>query len=68
MSWRRYGASGLRWSCATSEWGYQNRASVLTNRNYEEAVRLMQRATTVPKNTKIDFYNDVSDSCCIVST
>lgn len=29
-------------------------------RNYEEAVRLMQRATTVPKNTKIDFYNDVS--------
>jgi len=32
----------------------------LTRRNYEEAVRLMQRATTVPKNTKIDFYNDVS--------
>ena len=30
-------------------------------RNYDEAVRLMQRATTVPKNTKIDFYNDVSD-------
>jgi pre-mRNA-splicing factor SYF1 len=30
------------------------------NRNYDEAVRLMQRATTVPKNTKVDFYNDVS--------
>lgn len=30
----------------------------LRNENYEEAVRLMQRATTVPKNTKVDFYND----------
>ena len=39
------------WSDVTAE---------LTGRNYEEAVRLMQRATTVPKNTKIDFYNDVS--------
>jgi hypothetical protein len=29
-------------------------------RNYEEAVRLMQRATTVPRNTKVDFYNEVS--------
>ena len=33
---------------------------VLMIRNYDEAVRLMQRATTVPKNTKIGFYNDVS--------
>ncbi|ORY34933.1 hypothetical protein BCR39DRAFT_515684 [Naematelia encephala] len=30
----------------------------LRNENYEEAVRLMQRATAVPRNTKIDFYND----------
>ncbi|KAK4686198.1 pre-mRNA-splicing factor SYF1, partial [Tremellales sp. Uapishka_1] len=30
----------------------------LRHENYDEAVRLMQRATTVPKNTKIDFYND----------
>lgn len=29
-------------------------------RNYEEAIRLMQRATTVPKNTKINYYDDVS--------
>lgn len=34
-------------------------SSILTCRNYEEAVRLLQRATTVPKNTKVDFYNDV---------
>ena len=31
------------------------------SRNYDEAIRLMQRATTVPKNTKVDYYNDVSD-------
>ncbi|KAL7424970.1 pre-mRNA-splicing factor syf1 [Cryptotrichosporon argae] len=30
----------------------------LRNENYEEAVRLMQRATTIPKNTKVDYYND----------
>ncbi|EIW71711.1 hypothetical protein TREMEDRAFT_43021 [Tremella mesenterica DSM 1558] len=30
----------------------------LRNENYDEAVRLMQRATTVPKNTKVDYYND----------
>ncbi|WVQ79428.1 pre-mRNA-splicing factor SYF1 [Cryptococcus sp. DSM 104549] len=30
----------------------------LRNENYDEAIRLMQRATTVPKNTKVDFYND----------
>ncbi|KAK8849485.1 pre-mRNA-splicing factor SYF1 [Kwoniella newhampshirensis] len=30
----------------------------LRNENYDEAIRLMQRATTVPKNTKIDYYND----------
>ena len=29
-------------------------------RNYDEAVRLMQRATTLPRNTKVDYYNDVS--------
>ncbi|BEI83987.1 hypothetical protein CcaverHIS002_0405910 [Cutaneotrichosporon cavernicola] len=30
----------------------------LRNEDYEEAIRLMQRATTVPKNTKVDYYND----------
>ncbi|KGB78042.1 pre-mRNA-splicing factor SYF1 [Cryptococcus deuterogattii 99/473] len=30
----------------------------LRNENYEEAIRLMQRATTVPKNTKINYYDD----------
>ncbi|WVR08250.1 pre-mRNA-splicing factor SYF1 [Kwoniella sp. DSM 27419] len=30
----------------------------LRNENYDEAIRLMQRATTVPKNTKVDYYND----------
>ncbi|ORX37936.1 hypothetical protein BD324DRAFT_600369 [Kockovaella imperatae] len=30
----------------------------LRNENYDEAVRLMQRATTIPKNTKIDYYDD----------
>ncbi|KAI9632971.1 uncharacterized protein MKK02DRAFT_19848 [Dioszegia hungarica] len=30
----------------------------LRNENYDEAVRIMQRATNVPKNTKVDFYND----------
>jgi hypothetical protein len=29
-------------------------------RNYDEAVRLMQRATTLPRNVKVDYYNDVS--------
>lgn len=29
-------------------------------RNFDEAVRLMQRATTIPKNSKVDYYNDVS--------
>jgi hypothetical protein len=33
---------------------------MLMCRNYDEAIRLMQRATTVPKNTKVDYYNDVS--------
>lgn len=32
----------------------------MCGRNYEEAIRLMQRATTVPKNTKINYYDDVS--------
>lgn len=32
----------------------------MPGRNYEEAIRLMQRATTVPKNTKINYYDDVS--------
>lgn len=31
---------------------------IADSRNYEEAIRLMQRATTVAKNTKIDYYND----------
>lgn len=30
----------------------------MPGRNYEEAIRLMQRATTVPKNTKINYYDD----------
>ncbi|TXT13298.1 hypothetical protein VHUM_00665 [Vanrija humicola] len=30
----------------------------LRNENYDEAIRLLQRATTVPKNTKVDYYND----------
>ncbi|OCF37080.1 pre-mRNA-splicing factor SYF1 [Kwoniella heveanensis CBS 569] len=30
----------------------------LRNENYDEAIRLMQRATTIPKNTKVDYYND----------
>jgi pre-mRNA-splicing factor SYF1 len=29
------------------------------DRNYEEAIRLMQRATSTPKNTKINYYDEV---------
>jgi hypothetical protein len=29
-------------------------------RNYDQAIRLMQRATTPPRNTKVNFYDDVS--------
>ena len=39
----------------------------LMNRHYDEAVRLMQRATTVPKNTKIDFYNDVCAPATLIA-
>nr|ODN91231.1 pre-mRNA-splicing factor SYF1 [Cryptococcus depauperatus CBS 7841] len=30
----------------------------LRNENYDEAIRLMQRATTISKNTKINYYDD----------
>lgn len=30
----------------------------LRNENYDEAIRVLQRATTVPKNTKVSYYND----------
>lgn len=30
------------------------------SRNFDEAVRVMQRATTVPKNTKVNYHDDVS--------
>ena len=42
-----------------NEYVLEERA-MLMYRDYDAAVRLMQRATTVPKNSKIDFYNDVS--------
>ena len=29
-------------------------------RHFDEAIRVMQRATTTPKNTKISFHDDVS--------
>ncbi|ODO00661.1 pre-mRNA-splicing factor SYF1 [Cryptococcus wingfieldii CBS 7118] len=30
----------------------------LRNENYEEAIKLMQRASTIPKNVKINYYDD----------
>lgn len=30
----------------------------LRNEDYDEAIRVLQRATTIPKNTKISYYND----------
>lgn len=35
-------------------------ANVLTCRNYDEAIKVMQRATAVPKKTSISFHDDVS--------
>ena len=43
-----------------NEWVSHQGSYADLERNYDEAVRLMQRATTVPRNTKVDFYNDVS--------
>ena len=37
------------------------RAFVLSPfRNFDEAIRVMQRATTTPKNTKISYHDEVS--------
>ncbi|KAJ9103977.1 pre-mRNA-splicing factor syf1 [Naganishia friedmannii] len=30
----------------------------LRQENYEEAIRIMQRATTIPRNTKVNFYDE----------
>lgn len=31
----------------------------IVTRNYDEAIRVMQRATTIPRNTKVNFYDEV---------
>ena len=31
-------------------------------RNYDEAIRIMQRATTIPRNVKVNFYDEVSNA------
>lgn len=30
------------------------------HRNYDEAIRVMQRAAAVPKNTKVNYFDHVS--------
>ena len=32
----------------------------MASRNYDEAIRVMQRAAVVPKNTKINYFDHVS--------
>ena len=34
-------------------------------RNYDEAIRVMQRATAVPKNTKISYHDQVMPICAL---
>lgn len=35
-------------------------ASLTFNSNYDEAIRVMQRAAAVPKNIKINYHDHVS--------
>lgn len=35
-------------------------------RNYDEAIRVMQRATTIPRNTKVNFYDEVRWTCTLI--
>jgi pre-mRNA-splicing factor SYF1 len=35
---------------------------LMISRNFDEAIRVMQRATTTPKNTKISFHDEVRPS------
>lgn len=32
-----------------------------SNRNYDEAIRVMQRASAIPKNTKISYHDHVRE-------
>src|ERR1700733_1061395 len=45
--------------CATSLQRTQSKNIVRCYRNYDEAIRVMQRATAVPKNTKISYHDQV---------
>jgi hypothetical protein len=35
-----------------------------TTSNYDEAIRVMQRAAAVPKNTRINYHDHVRPSSC----
>jgi len=64
MNSPRCGVNGRKWSYVKSEnlalCG--RRGSALTRfagRNYDEAIRVMQRATALPKNTKTSYHDQV---------
>ena len=63
----KFGASGPRWRFVTSMFADQAFVDALTHldryRNYDEAIRVMQRAAAIPKNTKINYFDHV---CVIV--
>ena len=61
MSSLRFGVNGLRWKCGTSE----SPSLFLTisgltfrNRNYDDAIKVMQRATAVPKKVNVGFHDE----------
>ena len=61
MSLPRCGASGRRWRFVKSEstLRYELASTNFHSRNYDEAIRVMQRAAVVPKNTKINYFDHV---------
>lgn len=63
---RKCGANGLKWksvkSMPISALGFINILISFKNRNYDEAIRVMQRAAAIPKNTKINYHDHVCNS------
>lgn len=65
MILQRSGVSGPKWNFVMSKCGTFVSHSVLTLTwfsNYDEAIRVMQRATAVPKNTKVNYHDHVCPS------
>lgn len=62
---QKSGVNGRRWSCDMSKWivnhSYQWVSTKFVRSNYDEAIRVMQRAAVIPKNPKVDYHDHVRE-------